>query len=435
MLSISFLCCYRVLGFKQHTPSLEQPGDDSSHHSSKQINHAPTPVCIDTEPSVFSADTEPLYRPREIARKSGIDLGMGAGRGMLRDDTRRLPGSASDITQQTLPGSCTSRVRHHSTRSDGQSIVPDPSALYLAPLISVSSIGIQVQATPPPEGPGVHDTARVRSPGLSGTIAPCPVTEEPACTDVVAVVDPLVHKPSPVEYDARSIATTTPEIIITPSKPEPIVSEDDPWSPFSTWLLAQAMDSHSSSSLSAGASATPIVDTIPISGFHRRIQPLERGTSSLGSIQDATGIADADVQVPNRHHSTWTAQSSRQRPRCYATDEAKYPYSPIKPCRSKDSSYLIVPETSFGPGRLGRRSAQMSLPSCKLPPRVSGGVRLIVAKGMTMNELAGSIEARIEVRTGQPWIRCRRQEEECQIHHVTMMCRQKPRWTMLFQAI
>ena len=404
MPSISFLCCYRVLGFEQHNPSFVQPGGDSSRHSSKQIDHAPTPACIETEPSLFSAGTEPLHHPSEIARKPDIDLGMGTGRGRLHGDTRRLPGSAPDITRQTLPGGCTSRERHYGTQGDWQSIVSDPSAFYLAPLISVSSIGTQVQATPHPEGPEVHDTDGIRSPSLTGTVAPCPVTEEPARTDAAAAADPLVHNPGLAECDAKSITTTTPEIIITLSKPEPIVSDDDPWSPFGTWLLAQAMDSHSSSSLNADASATPIIDTIPVSGFHRRIQSLEGESSSLGPVQDATGITDADIQELDRHHSAWTAQSARQRPRRYATDEAKYPYGTIKPYRSKDSSYLTVPETSFGPGRLGQRSAQMSLSSCKLLQRVSGGVRLIVVKGMMMNELAGSIEARKEARTGQPWI-------------------------------
>lgn len=403
-ISISSLCCYGVPAFEQHPPSVEKPGDDSSHHSQKRIDHAPGPVYIETEPSLISADTEPLHCPHRIARKSGMDLGMVTGRDRLHGDTRRLAGSALDITRQTLPGTCTSKAHHYSAHDDEQNIVSDSSAFYLAPLISVSSIGTEVQATSPPEVPEAHDGDLIQSPGLIGTIAPCPVTEEPACIDCAAADDASVHKSSPVECDAKSIATTTPEIIITPSKLEPIISDEDPWSPFGTWLLAQTLDARGSPSLGAGAGATPNADTIPVNGFHHRMQSLEGDLLSLGSSQAAAEITNAYTQIPNRHDSTWTARSARQRPHCYPTDGAEYPSGAGKSCCSKDSSYLTVPETTFGPGRLGRRGAYVSLSSCKLLPHVSGNVRLTVAKGMMTNDPAESIEARTEARTRHPWI-------------------------------
>ena len=366
MPSILPLCCYRVPAFEQHTPCPEQPGDDSSHHSSRRIDHASGRNCIETGPLLILADTKPLFSSRRTARKSGDDLGMGTGHGRHHDDTGSLPVSAPDITRRTLPRTCTRRVRYHNVQDDEQSIVSDPSALYLAPLISVSSIGTEVQATPPPEAPKVHEADHIQDPGLVGTTSSCPVTEELSCTDGAAADDPLVHKPSPAVYKVESIATTTPKIIITPSKSEPIIPDEDPWSPFGTWLLAQTLDAHSSPSLSTSADAAPNAYANPANRLHRRIHSLGGELSTVEPAQSAAGIADADIQIPNRHHSTCTAQSVRQRPRRHPRDGLKYPPGVVTSCCSKDSSYLTVPETSFGPARLGRRSAHMSLSSCKL---------------------------------------------------------------------
>lgn len=428
MLSILFLCCHRVPACEQLIPSPKKPGHASSHHGPRRMDHASGPDRIETGPSLILADTEPNISSLRTARRPGVYLGMGTGRGRHHDDTGNSPDSVPDSTQRTLPRTCTSSLHHYNVQDDEQSIVFDPSAFYLAPLISVSSIGTEVQATLPLEAPKVHETDLIQPPGLVGTEPPCLVSEELFCTDGAAADDPVVHKPSPAECEVESIATTTPEIIITPSKPEPITPDEDPWSPFGIWLLAQTLDTHSSPSLGTGADATLNADTNPVSRFHHRMHLLEGEFSTLEPAQVTVGIPNAEIQIPNRHHSTCTARSVRQRPRRYPTEGIKYPPGVVKSCRSKDSSYLTVPETSFGSGRLDRRSAHMSLSSCKSLPYVSDSVRLTVTKGMMKNEAhtRRTTETRTEARTRQPWVPCRHREGACQIHHATTMYGRRP---------
>lgn len=351
MRSISSLCCYRFPAFGHRHSNVKRTGDATRDQTQSRIDHSEGLGHIETERSHPSVHTGSVGE----ARGSGSDSGMGSGRDRPGDGNRSLALPRKHITRQ--------KRKHRRARSPGRpghedddlSIISDPNTFYLAPLISVSSNGTEIRVTPAPERI-VGDTKR-RS-GSTSTAVPSPTKEQsqerPADTEGIVPLGPEVRQVSP--KITQVTPKNNPVERTTPSKLDSVLVEDDPWSPFQTWLLTQTLDTDTSPSRRENAKATPKSDTIVTRDVHDKLRPRKGNPSDLRRVQISTdSIYSEHHQVSReRHPSKGTAASPKSHSK--VADQMAHLPGAGHSRHSKGSSYSPGQRSKLGTKSPGRRN-------------------------------------------------------------------------------
>lgn len=357
MPSLLFLCCYRVRSVEQHTPRLERAGDAVGDRCLDRIDHTAGSGDIGIERLHTSASTESIRCPFGVARESGIDSGMASSRDRLEGVSSAV-GPRSYISRKSRQNALAKNPRCHGAEDDELSIVSDPSALYLAPMITVSSSSSGVRTSPATDR---GNRSTMKSHGSVSTSVPSATRRQLTSTDGAT------PEGTPERRRAESTA---------PSKPDSVLTDDDPSAPFRTWLLTQTLDADITPNRGAAPGATPNRGGTPSSHLQSPRQPLEENaTSSISSRTTVSMKAPGFVSVrppapiPHAEHQegkgryTLDAPGTRRESYACGTDRKAYPSiqadfglgirSPNTPGQRSDSNSP------------GRRDIYRPLSSCK----------------------------------------------------------------------
>lgn len=347
MRSISTLCCYRSPAFEHRHSNTKRTGDATGDQSRNPIDYS------HQEPH-FSVHTETIGEARA---SSGSDSGMGSGRDRPGDGNRSLALPKKYITRQKRKHRQAGKAGRHGPEDDDLSIISDPNALYLAPLISVTSSGTEIRTTPAPEK-AVED--KMQRSGSISTAVPSPKKEkpqeQPPDTEGKVLLKPKDRQASPKD---KFVERTTP------SKPASVPVEDDPWSPFQTWLLTQTLDADTSPSRGVDANATPKRGTLATSGVRDNTRPRKGHPSDLGPVKISTDNTHRKHQVSREEHHLSTRQAAWSKSHSNAADRMTHSPGARHSRHSKGSSYSPGQRTNTETNTLGRRNAHVSLASRK----------------------------------------------------------------------
>lgn len=358
MITISYLCCYRARASEETSSGPERSSNAISQTCQDRIDGTESLANTETESLHLPVRPEPVRYLRGVARRSGIDSGMSSSRDRLESTNSNLAGSKSYDARKPQPSRQLNVFERCGVEDDDLSIISDPNALYLGPLITVSSGSTGIRAISSSDKTE-RDTMQSSASIATAILSPR-TREEPAYTDNPVAGCSRHRDPSLKTCGGES--TTT-------SKVDSLLLDDDPSSPFRTWLLTQTPDIENSSSRRTDASTPSNPRTIPAKSSHdpkkNRKQNQKARSHNLTPVPGSGKTARAEEQEYERRHPSTSSGPCQDSHDYTTTNRNIYPYDTKYSQSNNASQSSRAPGINTHSTSAGARKMHLSFPSCR----------------------------------------------------------------------